>query len=80
MRALTGMRAESIPLVTACDALGVPRSTFYARQAARERTRARSRKPVWQPRALTAAERQRVHETLNSEEFINQPPLCAKLG
>lgn len=67
-------RAESIPLATACDALGIPRSTFYARPAPRERAARRSRKHVRQPRALTAEERRRVRETLNSDEFCNQPP------
>lgn len=74
MRALTAERADDVPLATACDALGIPRSTFYARQATRERTAGRSRKHVWQPRALRAEERQRVREILNSEEFCNQPP------
>lgn len=65
-----------IPLQRACDALSLNRSTVYARrqrEAADEPPR-RSRQDSPQPRALSAEERQQVIDTLNSEEFQDQPP------
>jgi len=70
-------RPARLPLRQACDALGVNRSTVYAR---RRRARckpdsaARSRKHVPQRRALSAAERDQVVETLHSEAHRDQPP------
>ncbi len=70
-------RPDSVPLKAACSALGLNRSSVYAR---RSRTGAHglsrvSRKTAPQPRALKPDERQRVHETLTSAEFCNQPPV-----
>lgn len=69
-------RAPDIPLARACDALAIHRSTVYARRrrASELRSARRSRKATPQPRALTQAERREVRDTLNSEEFCNQPP------
>jgi len=56
----------------ACEALGVPRASFYrwrgGRQSIARVPRRRS------PRALSGAERQRVKETLYSERFVDQAP------
>lgn len=65
-----------IPLQRACDALSLNRSTVYARrhQSAEDKTSRRSRRDAPQPRALSAEERRSVTDTLNSEEFQDQPP------
>ena len=70
-------RPDSVPLKAACSALGLNRSSVYARRRrASERAGSRvSRKTAPQPRALQPGERQRVHETLTSPEFCNQPPV-----
>ena len=56
----------------ACQALGVPRASFYrwrrGPQPAADARHGRS------PRALSAAERQHVKETLYSERFVDQAP------
>lgn len=77
MIVLAENRAESIALARACEALAIHRSTFYARrrQGAEDRPARTSRKCVRQPRALTGEERHTVRETLNSDEFCNQPPM-----
>jgi putative transposase len=54
----------------ACEALGVPRATYYRSQKPSSPARRRPRPP----RALDDAERARVLETLNSERFVDQPP------
>lgn len=69
-------RPARLPLRTACAALGLNRSTVYARQRRRERsTEPRTtRKHCAQPRALSDAERERVIATLASETYRDQPP------
>ena len=62
--------APTLGLATACDILQVPRSSIY---------RARQPKPATRPqpelvRALSDAEREAVHHTLNSERFADQAP------
>jgi putative transposase len=61
---------ESTTVSEACDALDVPRSSFYrARQPKREP------KPRPTPeRALSQQEREQVRETLNSERFQDSAP------
>jgi len=78
MNAVVHARAGRLPLRQACAALGVNRSTVYARRRralcpagqAEQRSRKRSR----QPRALRPEERQTVLETLHSEAYCDQPP------
>ena len=70
MIATTEQLAPTLGLVTACDILQVPRSSVY---------RARQPQPAPRPtaepvRALSAAERDVVHHTLNSERFADQAP------
>lgn len=62
--------ATTVGVTTACDLLGVPRSSFYrARQP--KNTPAPRPTPV---RALTPAERNEVRQLLNSERFVDQAP------
>ena len=70
MIATTEQLAPRLGLRTACDILQVPRSSVY---------RARQPQPAPRPRpapvrALSAAEREAVHQTLNSERFADQAP------
>jgi putative transposase len=70
MIATTEQLAPVLGLTTACDVLRVPRSSIY---------RARQPKPAPRPqaepvRALSEAEREAVHQTLNSERFADQAP------
>lgn len=64
--------AVSVGVKTACEALGMPRSSRYA---ARRPRVLKDRAPVPPPpRALTPAEKATVRETLNSERFADQAP------
>ncbi len=77
MNAVLNERPACIPLQAACNALGLNRSSVYAR---RRRTSEPdpsqlSRKTAPQPRALAPDERRRVHDVLTSAEFCNQPPV-----
>jgi putative transposase len=58
--------AKRVGVTAACQALGVPRSSFYWALQAREREPAPRPKP---PRALSKEEREAVREVLNSERF-----------
>jgi putative transposase len=65
--------APVVGVVAACEALGVPRSSFYeaqkpARPAPAPRPRPRSH------RALSPEEEQKLRELLNSERFVDQAP------
>ena len=62
--------APTLGLVTACDILQVPRSSVYRARPPKAAPRPRS-EPV---RALSALEREAVHQTLNSERFADQAP------
>jgi putative transposase len=69
-----GQLANDVGVRKACDVLAVPRASFYRhrqRQAepAREATVRRS-----SPRALTAAERAEVRETLYRDQFMDKSP------
>ena len=77
MSVLIAERPQTVPLLAACRALGLNRSTVYARRRRSERSQApqTSRQHVPQPRALSSDERHHVHEVLTSAEFCNQPPI-----
>jgi putative transposase len=65
--------APVVGLAPACEALGVPRSSFYdaqqpARPAPAPRPRPRSH------RALSPEEEQKLRDLLNSERFVDQAP------
>jgi len=76
MSAVIEQRPERLPLAMACRALGLNRSTVYARcKAATEHGGARTaRSDSAQPRGLTPAEREHILNVLNSDEFRDQPP------
>jgi putative transposase len=75
VRAALKGRPDRLPLSTACQALGLNRSTVYARKKSRAVSAPQSsRKHCPQPRALSDAERQSVLAALNSEAFCDQPP------
>lgn len=73
-------RPTRLPLRQACAALGVNRSTVYARRqralCGPAETGGRSRKSSRQPRALRPEERQAVLDTLHSEAYCDQPPVA----
>jgi putative transposase len=65
--------AQAVGIVGACEALGVPRSSFYhTQQPARARAAPRPHPPS--PRALSAVECAQIREVLNSERFIDRAP------
>ena len=70
MIATTEHLAPTLGLTTACDILSVPRSSVY-------RARQPKPAPAAQPdpvRALSAAEREHVRQTLDSERFVDCAP------
>lgn len=68
-------RPTTLPLAAACRALGVNRSTVYARgKAPTAPSEGRSRRACHQPRALSEAERQHALDVLHSARFCDQPP------
>ena len=76
-------RPARLPLRQACVALGLNRSTVYARRrrtGGEPDTQSHSRKGSPQPRALSVEERQQVLETLHSEPYRDQPPAEAYQG
>ena len=63
---------QHVGTAAACEALGVPRASFYRDQhPCSELPRAGRPSP---PRALTTSERQQVLEQLNSPRFVDQAP------
>lgn len=87
MNQVINERPEGLSLAGACRALGLNRSTVYARQrklvSDKQRAANRSRKGCRQPRALSEAERQRARDVLYSEAYRDQPPdevYCDLLG
>jgi putative transposase len=79
MTAVVEARSAGLPLAPACRALGLNRSSVYARRDTPEVPEdvvaaRRSRRRSAQPRALTSEERNAVRETLYSPEYRDQPP------
>jgi putative transposase len=69
------MRASTLGIVAACEAVGLPRGSFYRTQQPVEPVVPNpvpERPPS--PRALTATEKATVREVLNSERFQDQAP------
>jgi putative transposase len=65
--------AHGVGIAAACEALGVPRASYYRYQARAPRPSP----PVERPRpplALSETERQQVLEVLHSERFVDQAP------
>ena len=68
-----------LPLASVCRAMGLNRSSVYARRQAspvsdEERAQRRSRRDAPQPRALSADERARLCTLLYSAQYQDQPP------
>jgi putative transposase len=63
---------ELVPVNAACDALGVSRASLYRKRRPSLPPTERVRPPS--PRRLSDGERERILETLNSREFVDQPP------
>ena len=70
MRAAVSL-AETVGVRPACEALGVARSTFYRRLKPTPGHQQPRRTPA---RALDAAEREAVRDTLASERFVDRSP------
>lgn len=71
MRQQVEALAHQVGMTSACEALGVPRSSVYA---ARRPRPPKMRQPATPPRALAAEEKALVRQTLNSERFQDQAP------
>jgi transposase InsO family protein len=61
-----------VPVVRACEALGISRATLYRWTAPPAAPKPRLPRPV--PRKLSELERQTIVDVLHSAEFIDQPP------
>jgi putative transposase len=69
--AATQTLSRSTGVAPACQALGVPRASFYRAQAPRVQA---TPKPHDSPRRLSDAERQTVLEILHSPRFVDKAP------
>lgn len=65
-------RGEEVPMIRACDAVGLSRATAYRRKGGKAPRRQGPRRP--QTRRLSQQERETIVALLNSERFIDQPP------
>ncbi len=72
MSAIVSLRTQGISARQACNALGIPRATYYRRQRPRSASAAGARPTP--PRALSAAERKSVLAMLRSERFVDRSP------
>ena len=76
-------RSASLSLNRAYEALCLNRSTVYAyqRRAKNDTPPKRCRKTSIQPKALTTKKHEMVINTLNSDQFVDQPPkeVCQRL-
>lgn len=75
MNVVLNQRPAHIPLQAACSALGLHRSSVYARRRRASTPARTSRKHSPQPRALSSEEREHIYQVLTSDEFCNQPPV-----
>ncbi|MCI0397254.1 MAG: IS3 family transposase, partial [Chloroflexi bacterium] len=72
MRQAVEELAQVVPLSQACEALGLPRSSLYR---SRQPQPAREPQPrPASPRALSPAEKETVHQVLNSQRFADSAP------
>ena len=76
MNTVIKQRPDRLPMRVACQALGLNRSSVYARRkrANNETPPNRSRTESVQPRALSEQECTHVIDTLRSEAYCDQPP------
>lgn len=74
MKAITQLHhTYKIPIASLCDALGVPRSTYY-RRLSRQQAPPNPRPRPIPHRAMGSGERANVRAVLNSERFADQTP------
>ena len=66
--------SRKVGVRAACEALGVSPATFYRRRQSFSASKPSSEHRASSPRALAPKERQTVHDTLNSERFVDQAP------
>jgi putative transposase len=71
--------AREVGVKPACEALGVPRASWYRRKAPPPRRKPRPRPPP--ARALSEEEQERVADVLHSPRFVDRAPaeVCATL-
>lgn len=65
---------QQMGVVSACQALGLPRSSFYRAREMETRLKAAETKAAQPPRALGEAEKSTVRQLLNSERFQDLAP------
>jgi putative transposase len=73
MKAIVTELARHVGIQKACDVLAYPRSRYY-RPPGTPTSGAADRQPPTSPRALSAAERETVQATLNSDRFVDSSP------
>ncbi len=73
MNAIVTDLAGHVGVQKACAALAYPRSRYY-RPPGTATSGAADRQPPTSPRALSAAERETVRATLNSDRFVDSSP------
>lgn len=68
--------APTVGIATACEAVGVPRASYYRRRRPSKAAVSSETKPARRPspRALSSAENQQVLDTLHSERFVDTAP------
>src|SRR5690554_5512341 len=64
--------ASKVGIAAACRALGVPRSSFYAKRTSNSPKKTSRKSPP--PRALSPEERELVLDVLNSPRFMDKSP------
>ena len=65
--------AKDVHIKKACEALGIPRASYYYYRKNRDWQRKRT--PIRPPLALTPLEEQKVLDTLHTERFCDKAPL-----
>jgi putative transposase len=70
MIALVNEAAASLGVASACDAIGLPRATYYRSQDERPQPKPRPRSK----RALSTEQRQEVLDVLHEPRFVDSPP------
>lgn len=66
--------AQHLGVVTACQVLGLPRSSYYRAREAEISLKAAGAKSAQPPRTLSEAEKSKVRQLLNSERFQDLAP------
>jgi len=73
MSAIAELRTQGIPVREACDALELPRSTFYRKRRPKPARREGASRST-PARALSPLQRQTVLNVLHSERFVDRSP------